>query len=189
MNKHTDWNGVIIGGSLGGLRAAESILSSLPADYELPLVLVLHAAHNRLSDTALFLNNSTNLQVIEAEDKQEISPGHVYLAPAGYHLLLERSGTLALDAGERINYARPSINALFETAAWAWGSRVAAVLLSGSNTDGADGLQQVHQHGGMTIAQDPTTAEAAVMPQSAISLGVVNKVLSPEDIGKALLDL
>lgn len=189
MNRHTDRGGVIIGGSLGGFQAVETVLKHLPADYELPLLLVLHISNSPLTSTAELLDRSVNLQVKEAEDKQAITAGHVYLAPAGYHLLLERNGTLALDAGEQDNYVRPSINALFETAAWAWGSRAVAVLLSGSNTDGADGLRQVHKRGGVTIAQDPATAEAPIMPQSAISLGVVDKVLSPEEIGKALLSL
>jgi two-component system chemotaxis response regulator CheB len=189
MNKHTNWSGVIIGGSLGGFQAVETALKPLPADYGLPLLLVLHVANSPLNSTAELLDKSVNLQVMEAEDKQHISSGHVYIAPAGYHLLLERNGSLALDAGERDNYVRPSIDALFETAAWAWGSRVIAVLLSGSNNDGADGLRQVHSHGGVTIAQDPATAEAPIMPQSAISLGVVDKVLSPEDIGNVLAGL
>jgi two-component system chemotaxis response regulator CheB len=189
MNRHTDWDGVIMGGSLGGFQAVEKVLKPLPADYGLPLLLVLHIANCPHSSTAELLDRSVDLQVKEAEDKQPITAGHVYLAPPGYHLLLERNGTLALDAGERENYVRPSINALFETAAWAWGSRAIAVLLSGSNTDGADGLRQVHKHGGMTIAQDPSTAEAAIMPQSAITLGVVDRVLSPEDIGSVLADL
>ncbi len=180
---------VVMGGSAGGFKAFSAILSPLPPGFSLPILVVQHL---RPDDDGLFawhLANTTRLPVIEPCDKQQIERGHVYVAPANYHMLVEQSGTIALSVEEKVNWSRPSIDVLFESAALAWGERVIAILLSGANGDGAAGMLTIKESGGLTIAQDPTTAEYPVMPQAAIDRGAVDEILSLEEIGQRLVEL
>lgn len=113
----------------------------------------------------------------------------MYTAPANYHMLVERDGSIGLSVDERVNLSRPSIDVLFESAALAWGEAVVAVILSGANADGAEGMRAVKAAGGFTIAQDPASAEHPVMPQTAIDAGAVDEVLRVEEIGRLLAKL
>jgi len=131
----------------------------------------------------------TRLPVTEPCDKEEIKSGRVYVAPANYHMLFEQNGSIALSIDERVNWSRPSIDVLFESAAHAWGDGVIAVILSGANDDGTNGMRLVREAGGRTIAQDPGSAQAKFMPQAAIDAGVVDEVLGPEQIGQRLVEL
>lgn len=180
---------VVMGGSAGGFKALAAILSALPPNFSLPILVVQHL---HPGDDSLFtrhLASTTRLPVIEPCDKQRIERGHVYVAPANYHMLVEQSGTIALSVDDKVNWSRPSINVLFESAALAWGERVIAILLSGANDDGAAGMLTIKESGGLTIAQDPATAEYPVMPQAAIDSGGVDEVLSVEKIGRQLVEL
>lgn len=173
---------VAIGASTGGLGALQTILSALPADFPAALLIVQHrkaAAKDLLSE---ILGRTCLLGVQEATDKMLIRTGQVYLAPANYHLLVERDYSLSLSIDERVSYARPSIDVLFETAAEAYGKNLVGVLLTGANHDGTAGFRRIKAQRGLTIAQDPETAEAQTMPQSAIQAGVVDLVLSLEKI-------
>jgi two-component system chemotaxis response regulator CheB len=180
---------VVIGGSAGSMQVMLGILALLPGDYPLPLLAAHHLHKTDGGRFAQHLDSRARITVTEAVDKQAIEPAHLYVAPADYHLLVERGGTLALSIDPKVNWARPSIDVLFESAARVWADRLVGVLLSGANDDGARGLKVIRGLGGLCIAQDPGTAESATMPRSAIDLGAVEEVLQPEEIGRRLRDL
>ena len=131
-------------------------------------------------------NNKCTLTIKEADDKEEIRPGFLYFAPPDYHLLIERDETFSLSIDARVNYSRPSIDVLFESAVYVWSSGLIGILLTGANNDGAHGMRLIKEHGGLTIAQDPATAEYPVMPKAAIDAAAVDKILSIEGIGEFL---
>lgn len=180
---------VVIGGSAGGFKAFSTILSAISPDFRLPILIVQHLRPNDDGLFALHLAGTVRVPVIEPCDKQWIKAGHVYVAPANYHMLVEQNGTIALSVEEKINWSRPSIDVLFESAALALGERVIAVILSGANGDGAVGMMKIKEAGGLTIAQDPATAEFPVMPQASIDSGAVDEILSVEEIGRLLIKL
>lgn len=166
---------VVIGVSLGGLDALRTLLGGLAADFPLPIAVVQHRTHSERDSLGRILADSAHLPVIEVEDKMAVTPGRVYLAPADYHLLIERnrhpSGPLlyfSLSVDVPVSYARPSIDALFESAAEACGSAVIGLILTGANADGSAGLRAVHAAGGLAVVQDPADAHCAVMPLSAL---------------------
>lgn len=157
---------VVIGCSWGGLAAMSSLLEELPAEFDVPVVVVQHRGEARSVLTEL-LGRHTVRAVVEPNDKDELRPRHVYVAPPGYHLLVDRTGfSLATEAP--VNHSRPSVDVLFEAAAGAFGERMAAVVLTGANDDGAAGLRQVAAAGGMVLVQDPGTAERSTMPAAAL---------------------
>jgi len=180
---------IVMGASWGGMRAMSIVLEALPADFELPLVL---AQHRRVTGDGEMLEHalahSSPLEVVAATDKEPLAPGCVYVAPADYHLLVE-PGHLALSADPPVEFSRPSIDVLFESAAHSYGARTVGVLLTGANRDGAAGLERIAAAGGFTIAQDPATAERPDMPAAAIARGAARRVLPIERIGPFLRDL
>lgn len=176
---------IAIGGSLGGLRAVQQILKSLPRGFSLPVAITLHRHRESLPGMAEVLCDTCVLPVQEADDKDPLLPGHVLIAPADYHLLVEQ-GHVALSTDPPVNYARPSIDVLFESAADAYGKGVLAVLLTGASADGAAGMAYIHQRGGRTLVQDPASAECAVMPQSALDAAPIDLVLPLAEIGSYL---
>ena len=180
---------VVVGGSAGGMEALSILLAPLQTDYPLPVLVVQHLHKSDDEYFVRHLNDRLSLQVTEARDKEVAEPGRVYVAPADYHLLVERGGTLALSIDPKVNWARPSIDVLFESAARAWSDALIGVILSGANEDGAQGMRLIRDLGGRAIAQDPSTAECAVMPQAAINLAGLNIVLSPEAIGDLLVKI
>ena len=183
------YEAVVIGASAGGLNALQRALSPLPADFTMPLLVVLHRAPERDLRMIDLLAAHSRLRIKEAEEKEPVVPGTVYIAPSNYHLLVELDRTLSLSADPKVSFARPAIDPLFETAADAYLSRLIGVILSGANHDGTNGLKRVKKHGGLTIAQDPLTAEAPLMPTSAIQANVVDKVLPLEEIAQYLICL
>ena len=180
---------IVVGGSWGGMRAVGSVLEALPAGYELPIAVALHRPAGS-GDELLeqMLARSTALAVVAAQDKEPLLPGHVYVAPSDYHLIVE-PGHLALSTDEVVQFARPSIDVLFETAAASYGQRAVGVLLTGVNEDGAAGLERIAAAGGFTVAEDPATAERAEMPAAAVARGAARRVLPLERIGPFLADL
>ena len=182
----SDYRAVAIGASAGGYDALTAILSRLPADYGLPVVVAQHLHPDDAGGFAEGLARACPQNVVTACDKQPLCPAHVYVAPANYHLLVERDGHVALSTEERVNWSRPSIDVLFESAARAFGEGLVAILLTGANDDGTEGLRRVRDAGGLTIAQDPATAESPTMPQAAIDAGVVDDVLGLEQIAERL---
>jgi len=179
---------VVIGGSAGGLEAIEEMTRSLPGDYPVPIVAVLHLRSGFAKDYLTYFNR-LKLKVIEAEEKTIPQPGCFYVAPPGYHLLLEKDGSFALSVDEPVNWARPSIDVFFETAADAIGNRIAGIIVSGANEDGAAGLAAIRAAGGTCIVQDPEEAEISMMPKAAMTRAAVGAGMKISEIGKWLLDL
>jgi len=168
---------VVIGGSSGSLEVIMKLLPMLKADFAIPVVIVMH--RNTTADSALaeLLASRTKLKVKEAEDKDMMEPGSIYLAPPDYHLLIEADATLSLDASERVHYCRPSIDVSFMSAAVAYKENVQAILLSGANADGAAGVATIREAGGHTIVQEPAEAGVPYMPEQAIMTNAVDKIM------------
>jgi two-component system chemotaxis response regulator CheB len=180
---------VVMGASAGGYEALKAIISILPQNFRPPILVAQHLHPNDKGQFAQQLSEISLLTVISPCDKERIDPGRIYVAPANYHMLMERGDTIALSVDERVNWSRPSIDVLFESAAAARGKTVIAVILSGANSDGAKGICAIKAAGGMTIAQDPTGPGQPEMPKAAIDTGAVDEVLSLEAIGHRLIQL
>jgi two-component system, chemotaxis family, protein-glutamate methylesterase/glutaminase len=179
---------ILIGTSFGGLSALEIVLGNIPIDLNLPIVIVQHRHKDSNSTLRDILQQYGPLPVHEVEDKDEILPGTVYLAPADYHLLVE-AGYFGLSCDEPVCFARPSIDVLFESAANVYGEQAIGVILTGANNDGSFGLQRVKARGGFTIVQEPSTAECSVMPKAAISTVAVDWILPLSGIAPGLVTL
>lgn len=177
---------IVIGTSLGGLHALEVVLSGLPKSLTVPVAIVQHRHKAPNDKLRAVLQECTNLIIKEAQDKEEILPGWVYLAPADYHLLVEDTGEFALSTDAPVTYARPSIDVLFETAADAYAEKVIGVILTGANHDGRQGLARIKARGGKTVAEEPSTAACPIMPKAAIEAGVVDKILPLAEISPFL---
>lgn len=179
---------IVIGTSLGGLSALKTVLGALPQDLSAAVAVVQH--RHRESDQGLgnFLQQFTVLPVHEVEDKERIQPGHVYLAPADYHLLVEYE-YFSLSVDEPVSYARPSIDVLLESAADSYNKRVIGVILTGANQDGVKGLSNLKAQGGIAIVQDPDTAESPVLPRAAIAAIAVDAILPLPQIAPRLIHL
>jgi len=177
---------VVIGSSWGGLNALQVVLGALPPDFGAAVVIAQHRAA-RSDDTLLstLLGHATPLEVRDADDKDELVPGVVLIAPPDYHTLVER-GSVALSCEEPVRFSRPSIDVLFETAATAYGERVVGVVLTGSNADGAEGLELIRRRGGLAIVEDPEGAERPEMPRAALESTPSAQMLPLEDIGPRL---
>ncbi len=173
---------IVIGGSAGGTGVLVQLLSSLPSKFPLPVIVCLHLHPSDGGHLVDHLCDCSVLDVVEVSDKLPIEPEAVYVAPADYHLLVEREMTFALSVDERVHGSRPSIDVLFESAAHALGQALVGILVSGSNEDGVEGLSIIQSMGGLTIAQDPTTAEHPEMPRAAVERRAARKVLSPAEI-------
>lgn len=178
---------VVIGASKGGTRALQVVCEALPAGFPLPVAVVVHRDKGSGEELAALLQKATSLVVAEPDDKEAIQPGRVYLAPPNYHLLVEGSH-FALSVDEVVEYARPSIDVLFESAAEVYRDRLIGVILTGENEDGARGLAAITARGGLAVAQDPATAEAPSMPAAAIAAVPGAAILSPEAIGPFLVE-
>ncbi|HXB95235.1 MAG TPA: chemotaxis protein CheB [Puia sp.] len=170
---------VVIGGSAGSLHIVFSILSAIGKDYPFPVMLVLHRNNNVESSLEELISGRTLLTIKEVEEKEVLRAGTVYVCPADYHVLVEQDHTTSLDYSERVNYSRPSIDVTFRSAAEVYGPDLIAVLLSGGNSDGADGMENVKAMGGFTILQDPKTAEVPYMPQQ-VMLRMTVDVVAPD---------
>jgi two-component system chemotaxis response regulator CheB len=180
---------VVIGASWGGLYALMDLLGALPTDFGAPIVVVQHRAPD-VDDSRLarVLGRYSALPVSDAEDKQVIEPGHVYLAPADYHLMID-GDHFALTLDEFVQYSRPSIDVLFDSAAEGCHGNVVAVLLTGLGKDGAKGLAAVHDSGGVTIVQEPESAMQGTMPQAGIDAGGAGEILPLDEIAPRLTEL
>jgi two-component system chemotaxis response regulator CheB len=179
---------IVIGASLGGLRALTVLLAGLPVEFPLPLAVAQH--RNKDADDSLraFLQGYSSLAIREVEDKQDILPGCVYLAPPDYHLLVD-VGSFALSTEGPVVFARPSIDVLFESAAGSYGERVVGLILTGASDDGARGLAEIKRGGGLTLVQEPASAQSAVMPAAAIAASQIDHILPLEQIAPFLINL
>ncbi|WP_137679209.1 chemotaxis protein CheB [Aurantiacibacter suaedae] len=177
---------VVIGTSAGGVQALSHVLPALPADFPAPVLVVVHVPPRRKNALVALFANKCQLAVKEAEDKEPLAPGTIYFAPPDYHLLVETSGTIALSSDEAVNYSRPAIDVLFESAADAFGPGTVGIVMTGANYDGAQGLRAVCAAGGHGIVQTPATAEVATMPEAALAACPDAQAMRLEEIEHAL---
>lgn len=176
MSKPTQ--AIFVGASAGGISAILKLLDILPKDFPIPIIVAQHLPKDLQVQTTLVFERDRKNRVFEAEDKMPIQAGHVYFAPPDYHLLIEPDFVLSLSQDDHVNFSRPSIDVLFESAAIAFGKGACGVLLTGSNEDGAKGLVEIKRLGGKIIVQDPEDAEFSSMPQAALDL------IKPDFVGK-----
>lgn len=163
------YQAVVIGASAGAVEVLGELLPSLPEGFPLPVIIVVHIPSDRPSVLAEIFQNRSKLKICEADDKELIEPGHIYFAPPNYHLLVESPASLALSNEDPVQYSRPAIDVLFESAADAYGRSLIGIVLTGANEDGAAGLRAIGNAGGLAIAQDPQEAPSAAMPQAALN--------------------
>ena len=178
---------VVVGTSWGGLNALRELVGKLPADYRLPTVLVQHRHRESNHLLSTFLQERTDLAVNEVEDKMPIEPGMLFIAPADYHLLVDRDA-FALSTDPPVRYSRPSIDVTFYSAADAYGAATIGVILTGANSDGSRGLRRIFDRGGLALVQDPMTAESPTMPSAAIRCVPGATVQTIPQIAKALTE-
>jgi len=176
---------VVVGTSIGGLKALQTLLSGLPEGFPLPVVIVQHRGKDFEIGLCDFLGRSSRLPISEPEDKETISPGRAYLAPRDYHLLV-LNGSFALSTDPPVGFARPSIDVLFESAADEYQERTIGVVLTGANQDGARGLAAIKMRNGLTMVEDPGSAACREMPDAAIAATQVDRILPLQEIASYL---
>jgi two-component system, chemotaxis family, protein-glutamate methylesterase/glutaminase len=177
---------IVIGASAGGVEALSVLLPALPADLRAPLFIVVHLPRERPSLLAEIFARKCALKVREAEDKMRVEPGTVYFAPPDYHLLLDEGPQLALSIDELVHFSRPSIDVLFESAADIYAARLMGIILTGANDDGTAGLAAIHRAGGVTIVQEPESAQVPLMALSALKRTPADFVLPLAEIAVLL---
>lgn len=177
---------VVIGTSAGGIEALGELLPRLPADFPATVLIVIHLPPDRPSLLPEIFGPRCALRVREAEDKEPIEPGTVYFAPPDYHLLVESNRTLSLSSEAPIHFSRPSIDPLFESAAWTWGERLLGIVLTGASEDGAEGLSVICRRGGLAWVQAPDTATVPLMPQAARAACPTHHMLSLQEMAGVL---
>lgn len=180
---------VVIGASAGAVQALLKILPKLPADYPWPVLIVVHVPPDRSNALVALYQGRCAVAVKEAEDKELATPGTIYFAPSDYHLLMETDGHLALSSDEPVNHSRPAIDVLLESAADACGAGLTAIVLTGANADGAQGMRAVVAAGGLAIVENPATAQASTMPMAALQACPAARIMTIEDIASFLLEL
>lgn len=177
---------IVIGSSAGGLEALSVIFRELNKAFRTPIIIVQHISPNSDSYLATHLNNLSNIRVKEASEKENIQEGTAYIAPPGYHLLIEKNRTFSLSTEQKVNYARPSIDVLFETAAWVYKEKAIGIILTGANNDGAEGVKIIEEFGGFVIIQSPENAHIKTMPEEALKACRSAKVMQLIEIAQYL---
>lgn len=180
---------IALAASAGGLSALSQVLSGLPKDFPIPIAVVQHLDPRHRSLMAEILSHRTGLCVKQAEDGEELREGTVYIAPPNKHLLVNSDGTCTLAQTELVHFVRPSADLLFESVAASFKDRAIAVVLSGSGSDGAMGVQAIKKMGGTVIASDERTSEFFGMPGAAIGTDSVDFVLPLGEVAPALITL
>lgn len=183
------YKAIVIGASAGGFEAVKRILTSLPSGIGTPIIIVLHLSPHSDNYIAKLLNDVSNINVKEADEKEKLLPGTAYIAPPNYHLLIEKDYTLSLTVDPKVCYARPSIDVLFESAAEVYKNDLVGIVLTGANGDGSNGLKRIKELGGLAIVQNPLTAYADSMPRAAIENCEVDFVVSLDKISSKLIEL
>lgn len=173
---------LIIGGSAGSLDVLLKMFPAIDRNITFPIIIVVHRKKGTDSLLADLLATKTFLKVKEAEEKEALLPGTIYIAPSDYHLLIERDLTFSLDTSEKVNYSRPSIDVTFHSAAEVYRDKLVCLLLSGSNSDGVNGLIEVKRFGGEALAQNPESAQVDYMPRQAILKARIDHVLAIEEM-------
>ena len=183
------YKAVVIGTSYGGLEALKILLPKFDLGFPMPIIIVLHIGDHSNETFINYMNTLCQLHVKEAESNEKIKEGFIYFAPPNYHLLIETNQTFSLTTDEKHNYSRPSIDILFESAAWAYNKNLIGIVLTGSNSDGAAGLKFIIDFGGMTIIQNPCSALAPIMPRTAQKIARPKFRLKLEEIADKLIEL
>ena len=173
---------VLLGGSAGSFKLIFQIIKNFPPDFNRAVIIVIHRKKNFPSELEKLFGEHCQMQVKEIDDKDKIASNTIYIAPANYHTLIEKDSHFALDVSETVWYSKPSIDVTFESAADVFKERCAAILFSGANADGADGLLKLRGAGALTIVQDPADAEMPEMPQIAVNLNAAAYVLRVSEI-------
>ena len=180
---------LLIGCSAGGFNLVFDLVLQLPANYPLTVIIVIHRSKKFKSSLEELLNRKAKVPVRLVQDKEPIKKGYVYFATSDYHLLIEPDHIFSLDFSDPVLFCRPSIDITFKSAADIFGEKVISILLSGANEDGADGTYFIGKKGGLTVVQDPASAEVSTMPQAAINRGEVDLVLNNSDIFELVTDI
>jgi two-component system chemotaxis response regulator CheB len=180
---------IVIGCSAGGLDALKILLAGLDRQLSLPVLVCCHSGSATVDVLRDLLSQVCALPVVEAVEREPVCAGIVYVAPAGYHLLIESTQHFALSGDARVCHARPSIDVLFASAAEVWRDGLIGVVLTGANADGAEGLLHLRRHGGCAIVQTPESAMASAMPQSALDLAGADHCVSLDAIAPLLNQL
>lgn len=188
-NRDIKYKAVVIGVSTGGVAALKLLLGALPTDFPVPVLVTTHITPDADDGLAVLLNTLSAIRVKEADEQETALPGTVYLAPANYHLLVERTGNLALSIDPPVNFARPSVDVLFDSAAEIYGPALIGVIMTGAGNDGSKGLLNIQERGGLTIVQDPADAEMDSMPKSALQLLNADYVVPLNEISGLLVRL
>lgn len=170
MTANRPIDAVVIGCSAGGLTSLQTLFGLIHKPLQVVTVVVSHSGSEVMDTFCELLRRHAAMPVQEAEERTRPVPGRVYVAPAGYHLLFERDGSFALNVDERVEYSRPSIDVLFESAADVWTDRLAGLILTGANADGARGLRRIRERGGIALVEDPGSAAVSTMPAAALKL-------------------
>ena len=171
---------LVIGGSAGSLTVVMRIAPLLKKSMGLAVLVVFHRKQSEDSALIDVLSSRTELTVKETDDKDELTAGVMYLAPADYHVLIEKDYSLTLDDSEKVNFSRPSIDVTFESAAEVFGKHLLCLLLSGANADGVEGLRLARSLGAYVMVQDPSTAEVPFMPKQAVDRVTIDKIIHPD---------
>ncbi len=189
ITKSHKYKVIVIGVSTGGTKALKTILSVLPSRFALSVIIVMHRHKDADGYLEQSLDNECKMRVKQADAREEIKAGVVYVAPPNYHLLIEDDGSFSLSVAGAVNYARPSVDVVFESAAEVYGKGLIGVVLTGANKDGSQGLKKIKEAGGLAIVQIPEKSEVSDMPRAAIAVVKPDYVLSLEKIGPLLRKL
>ncbi len=183
------YKAIVIGTSYGGLEALKSILPRFGKDFPLPVIVVLHIGDHNNETFVSYMDSLCPLQVKEAESNEQIRAGFIYFAPPNYHLLVESDFSFSLSTEAKHNFSRPSIDVLFESAAWVFTSSLIGVVLTGANSDGAVGLKMIKDFGGIAIVQSPCSALSPQMPRAALKMARPEYKLGLDAIADTLISL
>ena len=189
MPRSQGYKAIVIGISTGGVETLKELLGALPKDFPLPLIIVQHISHDSGRGMADLLDEVCSIHVKEADEQELPVGGTVYMAPADYHLMVELDGKLGLSTDPPVNYARPSVDVLFETAAEAFGNGLVGVILTGVGSDGSRGLKRIKAMGGVTVVQNPEDAAAGSMPNNAIMAVMPDYIVALADLPRLFIDL
>jgi two-component system chemotaxis response regulator CheB len=188
LTEESKYHAVVIGASAGGLFALSTLLEKLPPEYPFPVVVVQHRSKDYKGLLEEVLQEKCKIRIKQADEKEKIESGIVYIAPPDYHLLVETNRTFSLSSDIEVLYSRPSIDVLFESAAMVYKDQLIGIILTGSSNDGASGIEMIKKYGGITIAQNPDEAEFPYMPKASIETKKINYVWTLSEICIYLLN-
>ena len=177
-----NYKAIVIGGSAGSFQGIDRILSNLPDNFPLPIIMCLHRLKHVRNGFVEALSIKSTMEIVEPYDKQPIKKGKVYLAPSNYHMSTELGNYFSLSTEDMINNSRPAIDITLGSAAYVYRNKLIGILLSGANRDGGLGMKHIKDKGGMTIVQEPSECMIDTMPKAALNLTTIDHVLKIDEI-------